>query len=105
MVSASGGLVHWLRIAVENGEPDPLESALNRMRRRGIAVSAEDADKALGLNPGTTLFFNHGGTVPPEALLDELERRYPNRARDCNSGRPLDQIQETRNALALLEDK
>jgi hypothetical protein len=52
-----------------------VEAALHRMRRREIPVQASDADMILGLTDGTTLFFNHGGIVPAEAVLAELERR------------------------------
>lgn len=72
-----GSLNYWLRKAIESGwrGDDILMSALNRMAIRGIPVRASDADGVLGQTDGTTQFFNHGGTVPAEDVVDELMRR------------------------------
>jgi hypothetical protein len=66
----------WLadRLAGGWGAEAP-QAALASMARRDLFVTAAEADKILGLAPGSTLFFNHGGTVPADAVLDELARR------------------------------
>jgi hypothetical protein len=90
-------LEYWIRQAIECGEsctPESLvDGALNRMARRDIPVLAEDADAVLALAAGTTLWHNHGGTVPASALLEEIERRHPGRERNPENGRLIETSQ------------
>jgi hypothetical protein len=80
-------LAYWEKKSADAGEPDVMDGALNRMRLREIPVAADDADRALGLPAGSTLFFNHSGHVPAQAVLDEIERNNPGRWRSPDNGR------------------
>jgi hypothetical protein len=83
-------LDYWSRQAIKCGadrEDRILEKALNMMAIREIPVLAEDADKALGLDEGTTRWFNKGSAVPAQAVLDEINQRNPGRKRNPENGR------------------
>jgi len=46
--------------------------ALNRMHLRKIPIDTETCDMIFGVNGGTSQFFNQAGTVPAEAVIDEM---------------------------------
>jgi hypothetical protein len=74
-------LAHWISNIPQHQRDDDgpqkiVLRALCALEGHGTnEIDAEIADGILGLNPGTTRFFNHNGAVPATALIEELTRR------------------------------
>jgi hypothetical protein len=82
----------WLRDALVYGRSQDCDSsvrvalrALTAMDEYEVQVTAADADWLLGQTDGTTLWLNHGGIVPANALRNEIVNQIVQHLRD---GRP-----------------